>query len=123
MTLQKFMDKAISPWMRHDGPDSDIVLSSRIRLARNFAKVPFPIIADVGELEDIRSFIQAEYESKTFETYENFKFIMLSELTPIERRVLVEKHLISPHLAKHVKTAGSLRSEEHTSELQSRGHL
>src|SRR5690625_3947823 len=105
MTLQNFMDKAISPWMRHDGPDRDIGLSSRIRLARNFAKVLFPIISDVGELEDIRSFIQAEYESKTFEKYENYNFIMLSELTLIELRVLVEYHLIRPHLAKHVKTA------------------
>src|SRR5690625_7846136 len=111
MTLQKFMDIAISSWMRHDGPDSDIVLSSRIRLARNFAKVPFPIIADVGELVDIRSFIQAEYESKTFEAYENFKFIMFSELTPIERSVLVEKYLISLYLAKYVKIAGSLIAE------------
>lgn len=111
MTLQKFMDKAISPWMRNNGPDSDIVLSSRIRLARNFAKVPFPITADLSELEGIRSFFQEEYENKTFETYENFKFIMLSELTSIERRVLVEKHLISPHLAKHIKTAGSLIAE------------
>src|SRR5690625_4176290 len=111
MTLQNFMDKAISPWMRQDGPDSDIVLSSRIRLARNFAKVPFPIIAEVGELEDIRSFIQAEYESNTFETYDSCKFTMVSEFTPIESRVLAEKHFISPHLAKHVSTAGSLIAE------------
>src|SRR5690625_1339072 len=112
MTLQQFMDKAISPWMRHDGPDSDIVLSSRIRLARNFAKVPFPIVAEEGELEEIRNFIQAEYENETFETYKNFKFIMLSELTSIERRDLAENHLIIPQLAKHVKTAGSLIAED-----------
>src|SRR5690625_2118393 len=111
MTLQQFMDKAISPWMRHDGPDSDIVLSSRIRLARNFAKVPFPIIAEEGELEEIRNFIQAEYENETFETYKNFKFIMLSDLTAIEKRVLVEKHLISPHLAKQAQAAGTMISK------------
>lgn len=39
MSLDKIMNEAISPWMKGDGPDSDIVLSSRIRLARNFKNI------------------------------------------------------------------------------------
>src|SRR5699024_10610610 len=35
----------------------------------------------------------------------------MSELTSIEKRVLVEKHLISPHLAKKAEKAGALISE------------
>ena len=42
MSLQQFMNEAISPWMNQEGPDSDIVMSSRIRLARNFSHYPFP---------------------------------------------------------------------------------
>jgi protein arginine kinase len=33
-------------WLRGSGPDSDIVISSRIRLARNLAQFPFPNRAD-----------------------------------------------------------------------------
>jgi len=33
--------KQTSEWLRGVGPGSDIVMSSRIRLARNFEKLPF----------------------------------------------------------------------------------
>ncbi|RFU60013.1 ATP--guanido phosphotransferase, partial [Bacillus sp. V59.32b] len=36
MSLEHFLENAISSWMNEEGPDSDIVLSSRVRLARNF---------------------------------------------------------------------------------------
>lgn len=42
MSLENFMSDAISPWMKENGPDCDIVMSSRIRLARNFENRTFP---------------------------------------------------------------------------------
>lgn len=110
MTLEKFMNEAISPWMRKDGPDSDIVLSSRIRLARNFSDVPFPIFAEKEALKDILHFFQKEYEHQSFGEYHNFEFFPINDLSPTERRVLVEKHLISPLLAKHAETSATLIS-------------
>ena len=38
------------PWMTTQAPDSDVVISSRIRLARNYRKVPFPNRADFEQL-------------------------------------------------------------------------
>src|SRR5699024_331121 len=110
MTLQDFMNEAISPWMREEGPDSDIVLSSRIRLARNFSDVSFPIFAETEDLEAVLHFFQKEYDHQSFGEYKDFEFFSIDELTPIERRVLVEKHLISPLLAKHTETAATLIS-------------
>ncbi len=46
MGLEQFIQEAISPWMKEEGPDSDIVMSSRIRLARNLEKIPFPLVAE-----------------------------------------------------------------------------
>lgn len=112
MTLRDFMNEEISPWMRNEGPDSDIVLSSRIRLARNFAKVPFPIVAVQAELESIQEFLQKEYEHQSFQSHEEFEYIPINQLTSIERRTLVEKHLVSPHLVKHAQTAGALISKD-----------
>ncbi|WP_188456354.1 protein arginine kinase [Virgibacillus oceani] len=111
MTLQQFMNEAISPWMREDGPDSDIVLSSRIRLARNFAEASFPLIAKQEVLEEIKVFFQKEYEHQSFQDYQDFAFVPIRGLSPVEKRVLVEKHLISPHLAKHAESAATLISE------------
>ncbi|SHG12970.1 protein arginine kinase [Ornithinibacillus halophilus] len=110
MTLEHFMNEAISPWMRENGPDSDIVLSSRIRLARNFADIPFPIIANQHDLEKIREFLQQEFEHLSFQDYKNFEFISIRDLSSIEKRVLVEKHLISPLLAQNDGTSASMIS-------------
>lgn len=101
------MDEAISPWMRDQGPDSDIVLSSRIRLARNFSEATFPITADKEELKKIESFIEKEFANKKFQDEIDFQFIRLEELSSIEKRVLVEKHLISPLLAKKSSQASA----------------
>lgn len=110
MTLQQFMNEAISPWMRKDGPESDIVLSTRIRLARNLANHSFPVIADERDLREIRTYFKDKYNNSSFNEYENLKFISVNDLSHIEKRVLVEKHLISPYLAK-AHAAGTLISE------------
>ncbi|HLR02471.1 MAG TPA: protein arginine kinase [Virgibacillus sp.] len=111
MSLEQFMDKAISPWMRKEGPDSDIVLSSRIRLARNFSDVSFPVFAEKEALKDVMQYLKTEYEHQSFGEYHDFEYFPIKDLTPVERRVLVEKHLISPLLAKHAETAATLISE------------
>lgn len=111
MTLKDFMEEAISPWMRKDGPDHDIVLSSRIRLARNLTKYPFPMRAKKEELEEIVTFFQQNYEHQSFQTHQDFDFILMEDLTPIEKLVLVEKHLISPHLAKNKYGSGVLMAK------------
>lgn len=112
MTLRDFMNEAISPWMQSEGPDSDIILSSRIRLARNFSNIPFPIIAAQAELESIQEFFQKEYEHQSFQSYKDFEYIPINQLTSIERHTLVEKHLVSPHLIKNSQAAGALISKD-----------
>ena len=42
-----------SKWMEGSGPDADIVISSRIRLARNVQKLPFPPLASDGQREKV----------------------------------------------------------------------
>ncbi|MBO8157437.1 MAG: protein arginine kinase [Bacillaceae bacterium] len=110
MSLPQFINEAVSPWMKENGPDSDIVLSSRIRLARNFAHVPFPVAASDESLEKVLEFFKQEFEHQTFGNYHNLEWVRMSELKPIEKRVLVEKHLISPHLADNNETGAALIS-------------
>ncbi|MGP4070433.1 protein arginine kinase [Halobacillus sp. B29] len=111
MSLQQFMNEALSPWMKQDGPDSDIVLSSRIRLARNFSSSPFPLIASDETLEKVLDFFKEEYKGQSFRDYKGFEVVQMNDLEPVEKRVLVEKHLISPHLAEKPKHSAALISE------------
>ncbi|WP_197501140.1 hypothetical protein [Geobacillus thermoleovorans] len=87
--------------MSQEGPDSDIVLSSRIRLARNIVDFRFPTLFSSEEAMQIVALFERTFAHRSyggagrFELYEN-----VGASAPIEKRVLVEKHLISPHLAE-----------------------
>ncbi len=111
MSLQPFINEAISPWMKEEGPDNDIVLSTRIRLARNLSQYTFPITASQQELQQIVALMKSHYHHQSFEGYQDLEFVAMEELQPIEKRVLVEKHLISPYLAEKSKNSGVLISK------------
>jgi len=115
MSLEQFMNDAISPWLRDEGPENDIVLSSRIRLARNFQDYIFPTIGDVQELTKITDFFQKEFQATSFKAYKNFDLIYMNDLTHIEKSVLVEKYLISPYLVKANAGAALMSANEQVS--------
>jgi protein arginine kinase len=108
--MEHFLNKAISPWMRQDGADNDIVLSSRIRLARNFANVTYPVLGQEDELKKVHQFMKENYHQASFQDYKNFHFIALKDLSEIEIQILIEKHLISPNLTRFPES-GILISE------------
>ena len=56
MRLQE-LTKTSGEWLRGTGPDSDIVISSRIRLARNLAQFPFGNRADKHEQQEIEELL------------------------------------------------------------------
>ncbi|WEG12700.1 protein arginine kinase [Pullulanibacillus sp. KACC 23026] len=100
MSLQKFINQAVSNWMQGEGPDSEIVLSSRIRLARNLKDFAFPVISSVDQAQKALTFIKDKLEGEDYGKIGPFEWVNMNELKPVEKRVLVEKHLISPNLAE-----------------------
>ncbi|WP_449538451.1 protein arginine kinase [Ferdinandcohnia sp. Marseille-Q9671] len=111
MSLERFINQALSSWMSQQGPDSDIVLSSRIRLARNLKNVPFSTVNSNEEAQKIVDVFQSGFSGKSFPSLGEFELVKMMELQPIEKRVLVEKHLISPHLAEDSPFGACLLSE------------
>ncbi|HVZ94124.1 MAG TPA: protein arginine kinase [Phycisphaerales bacterium] len=87
-----------SEWLRPDAPASDVVVSSRVRLARNFAGFPFP---NRAKREDKRQIMDlAERHLMRAGLAPRMAWIELSDVSSLERGVLVERHLISKQLAK-----------------------
>ena len=72
-----------------------IVVSSRIRLARNIAGLPFP-----QKLDGEQAFGFMKKISDLLQESGSFKACLMSQINDIEKRALVEKHLISPDLVK-----------------------
>lgn len=100
MSLEKFLNQAVSSWMSNEGPDADIVLSTRIRLARNFQEYKFPTLASNDEALKIVSRMESVLSKGNFQKYGGMEILKMDELKPLQKRVLVEKHLISPQLAE-----------------------
>lgn len=111
MSLEKFISQAVSSWMSDDGPDSDIVLSSRIRFARNFDEYNFPTLFTDGEAEAVIDTIMERVSSSNTPNLGQLEMIKIDEIPSLQKRVLVEKHLISPHLAENAIHGACLLSE------------
>lgn len=111
MSLRRFIDDALSEWMKGKGPDSDVVISTRIRIARNIKDFPFPMLATNQQSEDVLKLSTKVMENEELETISQFELIRLQELNELEKRVLVEKHLISPNLADESRNGAVILSE------------
>ncbi|SDC47878.1 protein arginine kinase [Shouchella lonarensis] len=100
MSVERFLAHALSPWMKVAGTDDDIVLSSRIRLARNIQDYSFPLLASEEEAAAVVKHVQEVFQTSEEGTLTGAQIIAMDELEANEKRMLVEKHLISPHLAE-----------------------
>ncbi len=88
-------------WMKAGGPSGDIVMTSRVRLARNVRGFPFPGWA--RKQERVRVWEKVRPAVGGLREMENAFIEELSGLTAIQKQVLVERHLISrEHAAKGV---------------------
>ncbi|MBI4721961.1 MAG: ATP--guanido phosphotransferase [Candidatus Stahlbacteria bacterium] len=85
-------------WSSGEGIYSEIVLSSRIRLARNLAAFKFPILSSVKEIEEVFAFIS-----------ERISFVpifSLAHFSAFEHKLLLERHLVSNELLKEIAGRG-----------------
>lgn len=111
MSLERFLNHAVSSWMSAEGPDSDIVLSSRIRLARNIDQYKYPFLFSNDEALQVIETIKKRIYSKPFSKFGEMDLLIMEDLQPLQKNVLVEKHLISPNLAESSKYGACLLSE------------
>lgn len=100
-----------SEWLRGTGPNADIVISSRIRLARNLNKFPFPHRGSKKQNEDVLSIV--EETAKKSDYLNNTTSFKLAELDAVDKQFLVERHLMSlEHTQKTNSKAVIIDSDE-----------
>ncbi len=100
MSLDDLLDKPLAPWMNGGGDEADVVLTSRIRLARNLTDVPFPNRASASQLAGVVSEMRAAVRDLDVQDKHSYMFIELDKLSALNRYALVEKHIVSPALAQ-----------------------
>lgn len=103
--------KSPTEWLRGQGADVDVVVSSRIRLARNLAGFPFLTKLGKEHEEDIIDMVE-QAVSQTPELKNTF-FIRYRDVTELDKQFLLERHLISrEHAVEHGDKAVAVSPNE-----------
>ena len=81
--------------------DSGIVISSRIRLARNLSDMPFPRRMTPQMFDELKQRVNSAIKALPSEF--SLKFIEMNDVPETEINAMVERHVISPDFAKCYK--------------------
>ena len=87
----------LGEWLRGTGPESDAVVSTRIRLARNLANFPFTNRATPQQKAEIESRLRDTVLRPDFTP--RLRYVSVTGLSALDRQFLVERQLISRELA------------------------
>ena len=84
-------------WYLQNGKKSDVVISSRIRLARNIQGLPYIEKCNQSDLKKVYDLMKDASITLGY----GLKFIALKDMDMLTKNSLVEKHIISPSFAKN----------------------
>ena len=96
----------MSKWYIGEGDHNDIVISTRIRIARNLADYPFPVRLDNKSKIEVNEKIRDALDGKENLTYTELKTLTRSQIVS-----LAERHLISPEFASNSDARALLMSD------------
>lgn len=95
-------------WYEGNGFQDDIALSTRIRLARNIKGIPFP-----GKMSDEEAKKVVDMTDEAIRAMNcGFTRLDINKMSETEKKKLVEKHYISPDLAKQKKPCAAFISDD-----------
>ena len=99
-------------WYLENGKESDVVLSSRVRLARNLRQIPFIGKANKKDKEEVLKIMEGIVSNIGY----GLKIFKLKDMDDITKMELVEKNLISPEFALNNTENGAIliNEEENT---------
>lgn len=100
INLKRFVDTS-AEWLNNTGIHSNVVISTRVRLARNIEGIPFTHCAKESQLEEVILEVKEAVKNNPYLT--NAIIIELDEVNELIKHFLVERHLISYELAQSKK--------------------
>ena len=102
----------MSSWYLEKCPDDDIVVSTRIRLARNIAGIPFPSRMNSAQRRELNRQVREAVSDSNTPFARSLKFIEMSDVPEDERRAMVERHIVSPEFAAEDAGRAVILSED-----------
>lgn len=117
MSNLRFTEKPLSDWMRTDAADSEVVISSRVRIARNMQHLPFPMLATNQQSENVLHKLTDVLHYDDVKRFGPFHIVKMVDTEELDKKVLVEKHLISPSLASESRNGAAVINEDESISL------
>lgn len=100
----------MTKWLDGIAVDEDVVISTRVRVARNISKYKFPSFMTVGESDDLTDELLNGMKEVLDD---NYRFIRIRDIAPRDQMVYIEDHLISPNLIERKdKSSFLIRNDE-----------
>lgn len=100
-------------WYRASGTEGDVVVSTRIRLARNLPQYPFP----EGMLPAAKREVCEKVKEALAAAGETFRFLDMQNVPQRDALAMVEHHLISPEFASCKEGMGLFLTDDESLSL------
>ena len=107
--------KRSGSWLSSSGPMAGVVISSRVRLARNLAGYPFLSRCDHQQRLEIQEFLRQQTSALGMD--DPLAYINIDEADPLDQQLLVERHLISRQHAEADGARGMAYSDSETTSV------
>ena len=90
--------------------ESDIAVMTRVRLARNIKNIPYPKKMSQSQAAELLKKVISAFDNSPIK--ESLKTYEISKLSELQKKALIEKHLISPELCAGGVPCGAIISED-----------
>lgn len=103
----------MSNWYQNEAVNSDIAVSSRIRIARNLKGIPFSSKMSLEQKKELNKKVKSAITNSNSSFAKSLKYIEMRDIPENQRFAMVERHIISPEFAaKGLDGAIILSSDE-----------
>lgn len=102
----------MSNWYSQGAVDNDIVVSTRVRLARNLRGIPFPSRMRDEQRAQLKSKVKNAIKESNTPFAQSLKYIDMEDVPEVEIGAMVERHIISPEFAKRPKGRAIILSDD-----------
>ena len=101
-------------WYEQIVPDGDVVISSRVRLARNLEDYMFSPLLEEEEAIKLVNQVKGITSALEEEDHRKYYSCNIKTLSDIDKAAMVERHIVSPLLVDKEQTTGLILSEDET---------
>lgn len=99
-------------WYEETGDNEDIVISSRVRLARNLSKYPFPAKLSKGQAKELLEELKGRLVNLDNEDGRSYHYVAMDAISDTDKAAMAERHLISEALIAKAEPSAVMVSED-----------